>query len=176
MKLLPIASALLLLAFAPVRGGIDPGIRLAVMPMAGLVGQLELGAGVDVSMGYGRAAWGIHYVNAKGFCVLCDPNGVGPETEIQFGLLAGLREELSFGSISLKSGITRLERDSKDYGREYPQGPFLRRYRGFGVPFQLDLVLSGRCIGLALSATVLADADGGSASLLAGTPFGLLRK
>ena len=173
MKKRIVAFALLLQFLVPTQGTAapDPKIRLAVTPMLGLVGGLP-GVGFDVGMGYGMGAWGIHYAQGTEFCIMCDRD---PEREIQTSFLAGLREEFAYGSVSLKSGITTLERDSKDNSVESQYGPGVRKYQGYGVPFRLDLMLSGRFIGLSLSATVLTDADGGSGSILAGIPIGLLR-
>lgn len=57
MKKPIVLSALLFLFSAPAWSAarLDPALRLAVMPMAGLVG-LKPGAGVDVDMGQRRNA------------------------------------------------------------------------------------------------------------------------
>ena len=149
----------------------DPGIRLAVTPMLGLVGGFP-GAGIDMGMGYGRLAWGFRYAEGTEFCIMCDRD---PERERQIGFLAGVREEFAYGSIAFKSGIAMLDRDILDHSIESQYGPGVRNAEGIGIPFQLDLILGGRFIGLSRSATVMADHEGGSGGIMAGGPFGLLR-
>lgn len=175
MKKLLVVSALLVLSLAPLRGEAadDPKVRLALTPMLGLVGGMMPGAGIDMSMGYGMAAWGIRLAHGEEFCLMCDSGDPGSETQI--GFLAGVREELAYGSISLKSGIVLLDRDTPDISANKYYETGIRNYKGVGLPFQLDLMLSARYIGLSFSATVIADGDGGSASLMAGIPVGLLR-
>lgn len=170
-----VVPALLLLLLAPTRGAAasDPKIRLAVTPMLGLVGGVP-GVGVELGLGYGKAAGGIRYADGTQFCLMCYDEVPASETQIAF--LAGVREEMTHGSISLKSGVVLVDRDTPDDSPDTGYGPAgFRNYKGFGIPFQLDLMLSGRFIGLSLSATVVADGDGGSAGLMAGIPFGLLR-
>lgn len=175
MKKLIVASALMLLSGAHAgllpAGWTDPGIRVALTPMLGLVGGFP-GGGIDVGMGYHRAAWGIRYAEGTQFCLMCDRD---PERERQLGFLAGVREEFSYGSISFKSGVVLLDRDILDNSIESDYGPGVRNEEEVGVPFQLDLILGGRLIGLSLTVTVIADAGGGSGGIMAGVPFGLLR-
>jgi hypothetical protein len=174
MKKLIVVSALLLQILAPTQGAAepDPKIRLAVTPMMGMAGGLP-GLGIDLGMGYGMAAWGIHYANGSEICLLmCDGE---PEAETQTSFLAGVREEFTYGFISLKSGIAMVERQTRNTDIITDYGYGIRNYEGFGVPFQFDMSLSGRFIGLSLSVTVMADSDGGSGSIMAGIPVGLLR-
>lgn len=168
MKKLIVASALLLLLSAPSpsAAGADPKLRLALTPMLGITGRL--GVGADVGMVHGRAAWGLHSAYVSEVCVMCDRD---PETEGQVGLMAGVREEFGYGSVSFRSGIAMIARDTKDY--DFTHG--VRTYKGLGVPIQLDMMVGGRFIGLSISVMVLVDGDGGSSGLMAGIPFGLLR-
>jgi hypothetical protein len=173
MKKLIIAFALLFLTGAhagPLSS--DPGVRVAVTPMLGLVAGFP-GVGIELGMGHGRLAWGLRYAEGTEFCMMCEG---GSERERQIAFLAGGREELTYGSIAFRSGIVLLDRDVPDNSIESRYMDGVRAEKGFGIPFQLDLILGGRFIGLSLSATVIADDGGGSAGIMAGIPFGLLRR
>ena len=176
MKKLIVVFSLLFLFSAPSQAAADsdpdPKIRFAFTPMLGLVGGLP-GMAAELGMGYGMAAGGIRYADGKQFCLMCYDEA--PASENQIALLAGVREEMTHGSISLKSGVVLVDRDTPDGSPDTGYGSAgVRNYNGFGIPFPLDLMLSGRFIGLSLSATVVADGDGGSAGLMAGIPVGLL--
>jgi hypothetical protein len=149
----------------------DPGLRFSITPLIGLVGGWP-GAGLDVGAGMGHGAFGFRYASGSELCFMCDRRS---ETETQTAVLAGLREEFSPGVIAFRSGFAVIERDTKDadFGNEI--GPGIRNHTGYGVPFQLDLALTGKYVGICLSATVMADGDGGSAGLMLGLPVGLLR-
>jgi hypothetical protein len=151
----------------------DPGVRLSITPLIGTEGG-NLGAGFDIGFGIRHVALGLRYASGAEYCMMCDRE---PEYEKQMSVLAGVRQEFEIGVISLRSGIAQVERDTRDGSlpRIYERDG-VRHFNGLGVPFQLDLTLSGRYVGLSVSLTALADSDGGSGGLMLGLPIGYLRR
>lgn len=155
--------------------GSEVPVRMAFMPMmGGLNGQL--GGGVDVAMGYGHLAAGVRHIGAEELCIMCQD----AEEESQTSFLLGVRQEFAVGVLSFKSGFTKVNRLTKENfvsnGSMFSDPQYdLKKYDGFGVPFQFDLVLGGRYLGLDLSFLTLVDGEGGSAGFLIGLPMGLLR-
>ncbi|MEO6096688.1 MAG: hypothetical protein ABIW76_13710 [Fibrobacteria bacterium] len=154
----------------------DPGVRVAFMPMIGLIGGLG-GWAADLGMGKGVAAWGVRIVKGSGMGY-CSDCGHDPESEHQVAFLGGIRGEYSAGTLTLKTGLANVERKTWN-GVMSPEGRYgfqnMIRYSGFGVPIQLDLALCGRNLGIGLSASAMLDKGGNSASLLIGVPMGILR-
>ncbi len=150
----------------------DPGVRLSITPLLGMVGGWP-GAGIDFGMGVGHLALGIRHAGGTELCFMCDHES---QSESQTSLLVGLRQEFEAGVISLRSGIANVDRNTLDARIEGEYGPGVRNYNGFAVPLQLDLILGGRYLGFCLSATFLADGDGGSGGFMIGLPFGMLRQ
>jgi hypothetical protein len=157
----------------------DPAVRLSFIPLLGSVGGMP-GVGGEFGMGYKVLAWGIRASGGSEFCVFCGD----PEKESQISFLFGVRSEFEIGVISLKSGLTRIERTKR--GEQIEDGGGMgffstpeyemRNYEGLGVPLQFDLILGGRFVGVDFSMTFLQDGEGGSTSILIGIPFGYLRR
>ena len=148
----------------------DPGLRLTVMPLVGLV-AMKPGIGFDLGMGYGHLAWGARIVGGAEACFICNRS---PEEEVYSSFMAGARTEFSQGAIVFKSGIAKVHRATRDPADVHGDGRLID-YDGYGIPFQLDIMWGGRVIGLCVSAMALADKDGGSGSLMVGIPIGLIR-
>jgi hypothetical protein len=168
-------SLLALLAMPKARAeatSVDSSLRFSVTPLIGLVGGWP-GLGIDLSLGYGLGAFGFSLTGGSEMCFMCDR---ASESESQTRVLLGARKEFSAGVITFRSGIAAIERDTKDSRVSTEYGPGIRHFAGYGVPFQLDLALTGKYVGIGLSATVMADGDGGSAGLMLGIPIGLLRR
>jgi hypothetical protein len=157
----------------------DPGLRFTVMPLLGSVGGLP-GIGVDIGMGAGHWAWGGRLSGGTELCFMC----TGRREETQISALIGARQEFPVGVIALKTGISKMTRASRgaqiphydDGYKEYHVEYETVNYRSWGVPFQMELTLGGRYVGLCLTATAMADGDGGSGGIMLGIPLGLLRR
>lgn len=179
-------AALLWLASSPARADVAPAdsafgflspLRAGATFMLGVSGGRP-GEAVDAFIAYGPG-----FVGARGFSgaelfPLCSEQIC--ERESQLNLVAGPRKEFAWGAASLGAGLGYVDRTYRDrIEREY--APWERpeyarkRFRGWGVPVQGDVYLSGRFIGLHLSVTAMADRGGGAGAVMAGVPLGYLR-
>lgn len=157
----------------------DPAVRLIFMPLIGTVGGMP-GMGGEFGMGYKAVAWGVRASGGTEFCIFCGD----PEKESQISFLLGVRHEFEIGVLSLKSGMTKLERTTRGDRIESGGGMGIWStteyemldYEGLGVPIQFDLILGGRFVGVGFSLSFLQDGLGGSSSVLIGIPFGYLRR
>lgn len=174
-KPFPLIALLVLLAMPKARAEAESAsekLRFSITPLIGVVGGW-VGAGIEFGAGYGHAAFGIRHAAGAELCIMCDH---APRSETQTIVLAGVREEFSTGVMTFRSGIAAIERDRKDSRVPDDYEPGIRHFAGYGVPFQLDLFLTGKYLGIGLSATVVADRDGGSGGIMLGIPIGLLRR
>ena len=164
------------LAASDVTGAYQAGPRASLMPLVGFVGG-KPGIGLDLGFGYGPMALGARISAGNSLCIMCP----AAEGETQASLLAGLRHEFPAGSVSLRSGISHVERTTTtryqvEPGMNSEYDYHYRQFDGLGIPVQLDVLLGGRFVGGNLSMTAMLDRDGGSIGVMAGLPLGYLHR
>lgn len=165
-----------LAALPPERGkGTFP--RVALTPMVGMVHGVP-GIGLELGVGLGPVVVGARATAGNDLPIM-DPSSDG---ESQLSLLAGMRHELGSAVVTVRSGISQVERhtsakkDPAETGSNAEWYIGYSHFKGLGVPVTLDLLWGSRFVGGNLSMTAMFDRDGGSFGAMVGMPLGYLHR